>query len=135
MSNAQLQLRIEKVLKAENVNAEAKKMFGGVAFMVNDHMSVGITKKGDLMVRVDPHRIEEVLEWPGADRMKMGNKVMKGFLFVDPTAVESDAALKKWIGLSLEYVRRLPPKAAKKTATKKVAERTAKRTAIRSGSK
>lgn len=33
--------------------------------MVNDHMSVGITTKVDLMVRVDPQRIEEVLEWPG----------------------------------------------------------------------
>ena len=120
MSNSQLQLRIDNVLKADGIDADQKKMFGGVAFMVNGNMCVGITKKGDLMVRVDPERIEEVLEWPGADRMSMGSKVMKGFLFVDPTAVESDPALKKWITLSLEYIRKLPTKAEKKAEAKKV---------------
>ncbi len=128
MSNAQLQLRIDKVLKAEGIEAEQKKMFGGAAFMVNGNMSVGITNKGDLMVRVDPERIDEVLEWPGADRMSMGNKVMKGFLFVDTNAVESDAALKKWIKLSLQYIQKLPPKVAKsgKTAPKTTGSRAGK---------
>ena len=122
MSNAQLQQRIDQALKAEKVEAEPKKMFGGVAFMVKDHMSVGITNKGDFMARFDPARQEEILEWPGAKPMTFGKPGTKGFLFVDPTAVESDAALKKWIRLSLEFVQKLPPKkrsGAKKAAPKK----------------
>ena len=58
--------RIAEALKAHGAKAEPKKMFGGVAFMVNGHMSVGITNKGDFMARFDGARHEEVLKWPGA---------------------------------------------------------------------
>lgn len=121
MSDPQLQQRIANALQAEGITADPKKMFGGVAFMVNDHMSAGITNKGDLMVRIDPARAEEMLQLPGAAPMSMGNKTMKGFIFVDPSAVETDQALKKWIKLSLDHILKLPPKVKKpsKSAVKK----------------
>lgn len=119
MSTAQLEQRIMHALKAEGIDPGLKKMFGGIAFMVKDHMSVGITNKGDLMARVPPDRFEEVLEWPGAGPMTMGKKQMKGFVFVDPDALESDAALQKWIKLSIDHISKLPPKAKKKTVAKK----------------
>ena len=112
--------RIALALTAEGVGAEPKKMFGGVAFMVNGHMSVGITNKGDFMVRLDPTCHTEVVKWPGARPMTFGKGDMKGFLFVDAEAVGSQATLKKWVRLSLEHVTRLP---VKKTATKKKAAR------------
>lgn len=116
--------RIADALKSQGAKPEHKKMFGGVAFMVNGNMSVGITNKGDFMARFDGTRHEEILQWPGAKPMTFGHKAMKGFLFVDADAVESRAALDKWVNLSLAYVNGLPKKtaksAAKKTVPKKV---------------
>lgn len=108
--------RIADALKAQGAKPEHKKMFGGVAFMVNGNMSVGITNKGDFMSRFDGERHEEILKWPGAKPMTFGHKAMKGFLFVDAEAVESKAALDKWVKLSLAYVNGLPKKANKASA-------------------
>ncbi len=116
--------RIADALKAQGAKPEHKKMFGGVAFMVHGNMSLGITNKGDFMARFDGARHEEILQWPGAKPMTFGKGDMKGFLFVDADAVESKAALDKWVKLSLAYVNSLPKKAAKsavmKTVPKKV---------------
>lgn len=117
--------RIAQALKAQGAEPEHKKMFGGVAFMVNGNMSVGITNKGDLMARFDREQHEEVLKWPGAKPMTFGHKAMKGFLFVDADAVESRAALDKWVKLSLAYVGGLPKKMAKKPAKAKAAPKKA----------
>lgn len=115
--------RIADALSARGAKAEPKKMFGGVAFMVHGNMSVGITNKGDLMVRFDAERHEEVLPWPGAKPMTYGHGKMKGFLFVDADAVATRSALDKWIDLALTYVAGLPAKrtraAAKKATSKK----------------
>ena len=118
-----LEQRIANALAARKATALPKKMFGGVAFMVNGNMSVGITNKGDLMVRFAGERHEEILDWPGAKPMTFGHKSMKGFLFVDADAVATSAALNRWIDLSLAYVKSLPAKtsapAKKKAAATK----------------
>lgn len=111
--------RIGNALNAQGVKAEPKKMFGGVAFMVNGNMSVGITNKGDFMVRFDGARHAEISTWPGAKPMTFGKGDMKGFLFVDADAVSSKAALDKWVKLSLEHILTLPKKDAKSPAKKK----------------
>lgn len=64
--------RIAEALKAQGAKAEHKKMFGGVAFMVNGNMSVGITNKGDFMARFDRARHAEISKWPGAKPMTFG---------------------------------------------------------------
>lgn len=119
--------RIAEALKAQGAKPEHKKMFGGVAFMVNGNMSVGITNKGDFMARFDRERHAEILQWPGAKPMTFGHKNMKGFVFVDADAVGTKAALDKWVKLSLAYVNGLPRKAsttpAKKAASKKAAKK------------
>lgn len=111
--------RIANALFGKGVSAEPKKMFGGVAFMVNGNMSVGITNKGYFMVRVDPARHEELLGLPGARPMDFTHRPMKGFLFVEAEVIADRRALDRWIELSLEYVRTLPVKKVKeKTAAK-----------------
>lgn len=50
----------------------AKKMFGGVVFMVRRHMTVGITNKSDLMARFEGPRHAEIAKWPGAKPMTFG---------------------------------------------------------------
>lgn len=119
-----LEQRIADALMARAVNAEPKKMFGGVAFMVRGHMTVGITNKGDLMARFNGERHAEVLEWPGAKPMTYGKGEMKGFVFVEPAAVSSAKGLAKWLDLALAHNATLPAKkpvakAAKKAAKKK----------------
>jgi len=111
--------RIANTLVRHGATAEPKKMFGGVAFMVNGHMCVGITNKGDAMVRFDGARHAEISAWPGAKPMTYGSGEMKGFLFVDAASVANDRSLDKWVQLALEHVRRLPPKAAKAPAMNK----------------
>ena len=127
VSSALLEQRIISILKGEGVNAEAKKMFGGVAFMIRGNISVGITNKGDFMARFDPVRHEEILQWPGAKPMTFGKPASKGFLFVDASAVESDASLKKWVRLSLEFIATLPEKKKTTAAKRNAAQTPAKR--------
>lgn len=102
--------RIAEALLARAVKAEPKKMFGGVAFMVRGHMTVGITNKSDLMVRFEGARHAEIAKWPGTKPMTFGKGDMRGFLFVDPAAVQTSAMLGRWIDLALAHNAMLPEK-------------------------
>ncbi|QQR88149.1 MAG: TfoX/Sxy family protein [Flavobacteriales bacterium] len=104
--------RVANALKAQGAEPEHKKMFGGVAFMVRGHMTVGITNKGDFMVRFDSTRHAEISQWPGAKPMTFGKGEMKGFLFVDADAVAAKSSLDKWVKLSLAHNATLPVKVA-----------------------
>jgi TfoX/Sxy family transcriptional regulator of competence genes len=119
--------RIAEALKAQGAKPEHKKMFGGVAFMVNGNMSVGITNKGDFMARFDGSRHTEISNWPGAKPMTFGKGDMKGFLFVEADAVENPKAMEMWVKLSLEYVKGLPKKVTKSASTASKKKATAKR--------
>ena len=120
------ELRIAEVLLAQGVEAETVKMFGGVIFMVRGHMSVGITSKGDLLVKFNPERHAKASEWLGAKPFTMGRGDGKGILLVDAEAVESRKTLEKWVRLSLDHIRTLPtkiPKAKKPTGRKSGAKK------------
>lgn len=62
-----------------------KAMMGGLAFMVNNKMCVGIFR-GELMCRVDKSRHDEYVERPGCTAMSLGGKTMRGWVLVDETA-------------------------------------------------
>ena len=120
--DALFEKRLADSLLGMGAKAEPKKMFGGGAFMVRGNMSVGITNKSQLMVRFDPARHAEILQWHGALPMTYGKGDMKGFLFVDPTTVADRRSLDQWVKLALEHVNKLPAKATRKTTPKKVAK-------------
>jgi hypothetical protein len=108
MFDAGLAERIRDVLQSRHHITE-KKMFGGLAFMLNGHMFVGIV--GDkLMARVGPSAYAEALRQPHVREMDFTGKPMKGYVFVEPAGFEQDAALEKWINLCAEFVQTLPPK-------------------------
>ena len=86
-----------------------RKMFGGIAFMVNGHMSCGIVND-TLMARVGPDLYAEALDRPSARPMDFTGKPMKGFVYVSPEGLESDEELMSWVQLSLDYVLTLPLK-------------------------
>lgn len=89
--------------------AEEKKMFGGVAFMVSGNMTVGVNQD-DLIVRVGLERFESALKKPGVDLFKPTGKPMAGWVTVASDAQRTDADLKYWIELALEFVKTLPAK-------------------------
>ena len=103
--------RIRGVL-ADQSGVSEKRMFGGIAFLVKGHMSVGIVQD-KLMVRVGPEGYDRVLQDRYAREMDFTGKPMKGFVYVIPSGYESDADLERWVSMGVEYATRLPPKAAK----------------------
>ncbi|HMX89549.1 MAG: TfoX/Sxy family protein [Saprospiraceae bacterium] len=89
-------------LSEMNLLLEEKKMFGGVCYMINDKMCLGIV--GDqLMVRFDPELTEEVMSKPGAGPMDFTKKAMKGYAFIQPEGIRSMRELDDWIRLALEF--------------------------------
>lgn len=94
----------------DDPNISEKKMFGGVAFMLNGNMLCGYTSKGQLMVRVGKELEAEARLLPGARDMDFAGRKMGGMLFVDNDALESDAVLLQWIAIATRFVGSLPPK-------------------------
>lgn len=94
--------RIRRSLKDQNTFYEEKKMFGGLCFLVDDKMCVGIVKE-KLMLRLDPEIQDQALAREGCEPMDFTGKSMKGFVFVEPVAIDLDDQLDAWIGMALEY--------------------------------
>jgi len=95
-------------------DVEAKKMFGGLCFMVSDHMCSGIV--GDtLMARVGPEKYEECLSKKHVKEMDFTGKAMKGMVYVEPEGFENDSELEYWVGVCESFIKSLPPKKLKKT--------------------
>ncbi|MGC2449191.1 MAG: TfoX/Sxy family protein [Candidatus Sulfotelmatobacter sp.] len=86
-----------------------KKMFGGLAFMVNGHMCCGIVAT-DLVVRTGPDAFEDALERPNTRPMDFTGRPMKGFVYVVPAGYRSDRDLKSWAQSGLDFVLSQPPK-------------------------
>ena len=99
--NEKLAGRVREALSGQR-NVEEKKMMGGLTFMVNDKMCVGILRD-DLMARIDPQIYETSLQRKGCREMDFTGKPMKGFVFVSPEGTNSRNNLSYWIGLSLEF--------------------------------
>ncbi len=94
--------RIQKILDEKKVNYFDKKMFGGIAFMVDEKMCVGIVKE-NLMARIGPDAYEEALTKHGCKEMSFTGRPMKGYVYVEPQAVDMDADLEYWVQLCLDF--------------------------------
>ena len=100
--------RVRTIAKVRPTVTE-KKMFGGLAFMLNGNMFCGITANS-LMARVGPEQYEEALAKPYVRVMDFTGRIMKGYFYVDPAGMAADAELRYWVELCAEYVLALPPK-------------------------
>lgn len=100
--NEKLADRVREMITLTHRITEEKKMFGGLCFMVNDKMCVGVEKER-LMVRLDPERTEEVMEKEGCKPMDFTGKIMKGYVFVDAGVLNTKKKLEYWMKLALEY--------------------------------
>lgn len=100
--NEYLADRVRSSLKGLNCSYKEKKMFGGMTFMVDEKMCVGIINE-DLMVRVDPKNQDEFLLETGCRMMDFTKRPMKGYLYVSPEGVDMDEDLDKWVHRCLEF--------------------------------
>ena len=100
--NEKLANQARELIALTHKNVEEKKMFGGLCFMVNGKMCIGVEKER-LMVRLDPAVYDEVMEKEGCTAMDFTGKVMKGYVFVSADAVTTKKKLEYWVKLALEY--------------------------------
>lgn len=101
--------QIREVLAGEPGVSE-RKMFGGLAFLVDGHMAVAAATKGLMMVRTDPADTAELLDGDSVEQVEMGGRFMKGWLYVAIERFRDEAELREWVTRSLTFVRTLPPK-------------------------
>jgi TfoX/Sxy family transcriptional regulator of competence genes len=87
-----------------------RKMFGGLAFLVNGNMAVSASSQGGLLLRVDPNDTGTLVAEPHVERFVMRGREMDGWLHVEPAAVESDDALRSWVARGAAYAGSLPAK-------------------------
>ncbi len=106
--------RVRELIAAKEQQVEEKKMFGGLCFMVNDKMCVGVRVE-TLMVRLNPDIYEEVIEKEGCRPMDFTGKSMKGFVYVDTAILQTNKQLAYWINLALAYNPIANPSKKRKT--------------------
>jgi hypothetical protein len=100
--------RIRGILD-EQPGVSEKRMFGGIAFMVNGRMSVGIAKD-KLMVRVGPDAYAAALRERHVRKMDFTGRPLSGFVYVLPEGYESDADLQRWVERAVGYAVTAPAK-------------------------
>jgi TfoX/Sxy family transcriptional regulator of competence genes len=100
-----------RIALATQKNVEEKKMMGGLTFMVNGKMCVGILKD-ELMCRIDPDVHDDALKRKGCRVMDFTGKPMKGYVLINDEGLKNQKEFDSWIALSLEFNKKA--KAAKK---------------------
>ena len=101
--------RIRGLVGAEPGLTE-QKMFGGLAFLISGNMSVSVSGKGGLMVRVVPEETEALLAKPHARPMVMGGREARGWLRVNVEGVRTKRQLERWVARGVTYAKSLPKK-------------------------
>jgi TfoX/Sxy family transcriptional regulator of competence genes len=104
----QLAARIRSILR-DDPGLDEKKMFGGIAFLINGNMACGV-HTDNLIVRLDQADYDDALTRPGAAVFDLTGKPMKGWVLVTPDALEDDADLEGWVRQGVEFAESLPPK-------------------------
>jgi TfoX/Sxy family transcriptional regulator of competence genes len=98
----QLAERIRRGFGRRKVPFEEKRMMGGLCFMVNSKMCVGV-EKNRLMARIDPEACDAALRRKGCVPMDFTGRPMRGFVFVNPAGLGTDSELDDWLKLALDF--------------------------------
>ena len=101
--------RVRELIAAER-GTEEKRMFGGLAFLVNGNMSVAVSSKGGLMVRVPPGETEKLVTRDHVEPMIMAGRETRGWIRVSLEGVKTKRQLQGWLNRGVEYAKSLPPK-------------------------
>jgi TfoX/Sxy family transcriptional regulator of competence genes len=107
MGYESLAKRVRTILRGAD-SLKERRMFGGLAVMVNGHMCCGIIGK-DFVVRMGPDEYKAALARPHARPMDFTGRPMRGFVYVGPRGYHSTSMLRSWIQRGLRFVLSLPP--------------------------
>jgi TfoX/Sxy family transcriptional regulator of competence genes len=94
---------------ARRKNVEERRMFGGIGFLLNGNLLVGVWKDS-LVVRLSPDEGEAALGEPHVKEFDITGRAMKGWVLVGPEGVEDDEQLTDWIEGAVKFIRALPAK-------------------------
>jgi TfoX/Sxy family transcriptional regulator of competence genes len=97
-------------LMADEPGYGEKRMFGGLAFLVDGKMAVAASGRGGLMVRVDPEEAPALLERDHVRPFEMKGRPTRGWLRVDAEGVRTKRSLAPWVARGVSYARSLPAK-------------------------
>jgi TfoX/Sxy family transcriptional regulator of competence genes len=101
--------RIRELLAPER-GVDEKRMFGGLAFLINGHMAVAASGQGGLLVRVPPDETDKLLDGAHVTPMVMAGREARGWLRVDSDGVKTKRQLESWVARGVDHVHSLPPK-------------------------
>ena len=104
----QLAARIRKQF-GKRAGVTEKKMFGGIAFLLNGNMSCGVHGR-DLIARIDPADTDDALSQSHTHVFDLTGRPMKGWILVRPKGLATEAQLRKWVGVAIRYAGSLPAK-------------------------
>ncbi len=94
--------RILRFFEGNKIKHDARRMMGGLCFMLDGKMCVGV-EKNRLMARIGPDAYEKALERKGCHPMDFTGRPMRGFVFVEQEGLKSEKDLVYWLELSLAY--------------------------------
>jgi TfoX N-terminal domain len=100
--------RVREQLAAEPAVTE-KAMFGGLAFLLEGNMAVGISGE-ELMVRVGPDASDDALAHPHTRPFDMTGRPMNGWILVAPEGVAGERDLEAWVARGVDFAGSLPAK-------------------------
>ena len=100
--------RVREALDSRHCISE-RKMFGGLAFLVDGKMFVGV-QDSTLMARVGPERYQDALAVPHVREMDFTGRPMKGYVYVDAPGLADDRDLQAWVQWCAGFVAALPRK-------------------------
>jgi TfoX/Sxy family transcriptional regulator of competence genes len=86
-----------------------KKMFGGLAFLLNGHMCCGVHER-ELIIRLDPASAQKALAQPHTRVFDLSGRPLRGWILVGPAGLDDDHALASWLRLAKDYIASLPMK-------------------------
>jgi len=107
--DVELANRIREIIEGEPGLSE-KRMFGGLAFLIDENMAVSASSQGGLLLRINPTLTETLVSKPHIRPFEMRGREMDGWLRVDAAVLGTDDELRRWVSHGVTYARSLPRK-------------------------
>ena len=104
----ELAQRVRRLLAPVD-NVQERKMFGGLAFMLNGNMCCCV-EKDNLVVRTGPDAYDDALARPHARVFDFTGRPMRGFVYVESEGLAGETALSDWVNTAVNFAGSLPPK-------------------------
>jgi len=93
---------MKRVLESLKIDFEAKKMMGGLCYMVNDKMCCGIIGE-QMMARINPDIYQDSLKKEGCHEMNFTGRTLKGYVYLDGEEIDKEDDLEYWVNLCLAF--------------------------------